>query len=339
MSATERSEFKEKLNDEGFKNEFNEYQAFIVEVQESINYGETKKRLDKIHQDLYPIKKAFYLRPSFYVIASIAACFILFVMIDPNLYGDKTMSEDNSYVELTNDEENAESSDDAIDLYEMPEYPSDIIIIDSLIKQVQTVPIGTSFLISEDGIFITSKHLVKNRDVVTLQNKDSELTFQAEVIYTDTLMDFAILQCHENLLSNFARIPFKFNGSNTELGEEVFTLGYPKKDIVYTKGDISSENGYKSDSLYIEISMAANPGYSGAPLFNKDGHLVGIITANNSRKQLVTYALKHQYIKDLISELREKEIIDINMKRNYTKKYKTRSKMIQSYRSFIFEVH
>ena len=69
-------------------------------------------------------------------------------------------------------------------------------------------------------------------------------------------------------------------------------------------------------------------GYSGAPLFNEKGKIVGIITANHSKKQSVTYTLKHQYILDVINKLQENEDIEIKMSRNYSKKYKTRSSQI-----------
>lgn len=342
LSPIEKSDFEKRLDDIHFKEEFESYKNLIKELKEGIDYSEKRKKLNKIHDDIYGNKRSFYLNPKFYMVLSIAACFILFIYINPFLSKEDTMAEESSeYVELYNSDDAMESVEEEIDAThdEMTYVQLNPQLKDSLIDEISLQPLGTAFLINEYGVFITSKHLVDGREIVSLQNKDSEIVFEASVIYLDSIMDIAILKCHENITEQFNRVPFKFNKTQPQLGEEVFTLGYPKKDIVYTTGVVSSENGYKSDSLYIEISMPSSPGYSGAPLFNENGFLVGIITANNSKKQSVTYSLKHHYITKLIDNLEEQEIIDIDLSNNYSKKYKNRSRLIEKYRPFIFEVH
>lgn len=345
MSGDEKLEFEQKLKeDESFQKEFEDYKGFIDIVAESATYASTLEKLDIIHEKLYPTnKRPFFLRPGFYVPISLVAGIALLVMIfNPEMGSDGLSSNEDSYEELRYPEESSEDAGESDnegnddEVYESVEPTHmDTTFLPPIYKQ----PKGTAFLISDEGYFLTAGHLVEDKTTLKLQNKDLELTFEVDIIYADTIMDFAILRCDEAVSENFERVPFKFHKSSCELGDDVFTLGFPKKEIVYTDGVVSSENGYKSDSLYFEISMPANPGNSGAPLFTKEGKLCGIITANNSKQQSVTYVLKHQYIESKLKELEERDSIYIDISDNYSKRFSTKSRMIKKYRPFIFEVH
>ncbi|MFX5785492.1 hypothetical protein ABTE36_23650, partial [Acinetobacter baumannii] len=62
-------------------------------------------------------------------------------------------------------------------------------------------------------------------------------------------------------------IPYIIRKSNADLGEEIFTLGYPRNEVVYGMGYLSAKSGYNGDTLSYQIQMSVNPGNSGAPVF------------------------------------------------------------------------
>ena len=347
LSEADRVDFESLLEKNvDFKAEFEEYKSVSHEIFEGAEYGQIISNLDQIHGDIYGKKgsKPLILRPRFYIPVSIAAGLaLLFTIVNPLGGSNEDMMADNNadYIELDNDEateEYAEGEDDVS--YMSPEEPMDSLadpVLEETLPIVNKTPKGSCFLISNDGFFITSKHLVKKRRYVKIQQKDREVVFNAEVIYRDSLLDFAILQCAPKQTDNFRAVPFKFYKKKPSLGEDVFTLGYPKPDIVYTTGVVSSETGYKSDSVSYEVSMPSNPGNSGAPLFTKKGDLVGMVIANNSKKQSVTYILKPYYIQERLNNL--KDSLNIDMRDNYTKRFSKVPDMIDKYRSFIFEIH
>jgi len=80
----------------------------------------------------------------------------------------------------------------------------------------------------------------------------------------------------------------------TDLGEEIFTLGYPRSDndIVYGKGYLSAQSGFEGDSNAYQIQISANPGYSGAPVFNDNAELIGIISTRQKQAEGVAFAIK-----------------------------------------------
>jgi len=344
----------EKLLDksEEFRAEFEAYQLFANQIKSGEEYGRINKKLRKIHHELYTQKKKpLLLRPVFLTIASAAAIITLLVTVVPNLLntGSENAVAANDYQELNGD---AEAAEEATEIYveydsiennkdssdNMGEYESEAIdaLDQSIAYSQQKEPKGTCFLISNAGYFITAKHLVKKRKIVRIQQKELDMAINTEVIYRDSVLDFAILRCSKSKSELFGRVPYRIMKNDPSLGEDVFTLGFPKPEVVYTKGTVSSENGFRSDSLTYEISMPANKGNSGAPLFGDRGNLAGFIVANNSKKQSVTYVVKPSYIHQIISDIDD---YNIDLSNNYSKTSSKRATLIEAFRPFVFEVH
>ena len=362
LPSDEKNAFEERLSSDGaFKEEFEAYQQETQAIHDAAEYSDIVAELEDIHGELYGrARKPIYLRPKFVIPLAAAACFALFLLVaDPfgGAQSGDTASADDEYAELSADtttvmfenadyaDEGGETEDNMSQTFEAPMYSDsissyDLFGPDSLLNPARGRPMGTGFMISSNGYFLTAKHLLKKRSKVRLQHKDLGYTFYARKVYVDSFLDFAILKCDERVVHLFESVRYKFyRKDQVMLGQEVFTLGYPKRDIVYTEGAVGSETGFLSDSNYFEISMPANKGNSGAPLFTEKGELVGIIAANNTKKQSVTYVLKHTYIKDKIDELIEKDSMDIDMRSNKLQRYSSRSALIDAIRPFIFEVH
>jgi len=51
------------------------------------------------------------------------------------------------------------------------------------------------------------------------------------------------------------------------------------------------------------LAIPINPGNSGGPLFDKEGNLIGVISAKNSSVENVAYALKSIYLFNLLKKL------------------------------------
>lgn len=347
MDATEKQAFEERLvHSESLKQKLADYVAFSEEIKAGVDYINVRKNLANIHTTLYERKTIRFLRPAVLVPLGIAAGLALLVLFNPfnNAQNDNKMA--GNYEPLYNQSEEqyaTETEDMGYISQENEMFDSTVVgetemfgLKDSL-PWLNRTPRGTAFLISETGFLLTSKHLVEGQKNAHLQQKELGFGFEARVIYSDSLLDFAVLQTSTRLAENFEAVPYQWYKTKPELGEEVFALGYPKKDIVYARGVVSSETGYESDSVYFEISLPSNAGHSGSPLFSEEGYLIGIVTAHQSDKQLVTYALKHSYIEQGLSTISESILID--QTGNYHERYLNLPARIRLYRPFIFEVH
>ncbi|MEO9534111.1 MAG: serine protease [Crocinitomicaceae bacterium] len=327
---------------EDFKNDFEEYKGFAKKIKDGEEYGRIRKKLKSIHAETQK-EKAPILRPKFYIPLIAAAVVALVVIILPNQFlGENGDTASADYQELsTAEEDNANHSDDYSEEYEpVDDNDSGAVIISKLDEQLSYQkgnPRGTCFLISNEGYFITAKHLVYKKKYVKIQQNELDQAFYTEVVYRDSLLDFAILKCSDVNAEQLKAPPYKLSNAAPGLGDDIFTLGYPKADIVFTKGSVSSANGFKSDSMTYEVSMPANKGNSGAPLFSNNGYLEGFVIANHSKKQSVTYVVKPSYIQNRIDNLQDSLAID--MRKNYLRKYTKLSDRVKKYTPFVYELY
>jgi S1-C subfamily serine protease len=158
---------------------------------------------------------------------------------------------------------------------------------------------GTGFLISADGYVATSYHVIRDADSVYLENtKFGRL--KAEIVKADLKKDVAILRIKDSLFH--ATLPYNISREESFIGEDVFTLGYPREDIVYGEGAISSSTGYRRNALAYQISVPVNPGNSGGPLLNKQGQLIGIISGAQTETLGAAFAVKSAVLLDVIGD-------------------------------------
>jgi len=182
---------------------------------------------------------------------------------------------------------------------------------------------GTGFFISSVGHLITNHHVIADANEVSISLMNGQ-SFAAKVIQSDPINDVALLKA-ETTAS-----PLKMTSTiNIIKGDEVFTLGYPLvglqgQEQKATFGRINALSGVKGDIRFFQIDVPIQPGNSGGPLFDKNGYVVGIITATLHQKntlratgalpQNVNYAVKSDYIMPLINlSVDEKPIIGTNV--------------------------
>lgn len=170
-------------------------------------------------------------------------------------------------------------------------------------ESAEPISLATAFMVSVDGYLITSHHAVAGKKFVYLEQKKDSLTrFVAEVVDQNQRLDIAILKVNDPQFVPPSVLPFSFVNKSVRMGERVFTLGYPKNDIVYNEGPVSSLTGYREDSLCLQLALPVNPGYSGAPVFSENGEILGVITGKNMEADGESFGIKINYILDYLSE-------------------------------------
>ena len=163
---------------------------------------------------------------------------------------------------------------------------------------------GTSFLIDGKGYLLTSAHVVDNASQVFVQNVKGE-DFRANIIYTDMNRDLAILKINDEDFHPVNVLPYGIRKSTSDLAEPIFTLGFPKDEIVYGEGYLSAMTGLKGDTMSSQITISANPGNSGGPVLNKNGEVIGILNARQTSAEGVVFAIKSQHIFSTIEDLKK----------------------------------
>jgi S1-C subfamily serine protease len=153
---------------------------------------------------------------------------------------------------------------------------------------------GTGFLIDGKGYLITSAHVVRGATRIEVQNSLGE--YDARIIQLDPTADLAVLKIDDTSYHAFNGLPYGISKTDCELGENLFTLGYPRPEIVYGQGYLSAATGFEGDTTEFQLTIAANPGNSGTPVLNNDGEVIGIVTSSQHNAQGMVFAVRSRNI-------------------------------------------
>jgi serine protease Do len=166
---------------------------------------------------------------------------------------------------------------------------------------------GTGFLIEAKGLMITNAHVVKDSRNITVFNAKGE-QFNAFVVKLDPLRDVAIIKIDDPAFKPVTSLPYGIRKTASDIAEPVFTLGFPRDEIVYGEGYLSAKTGYQGDTLSCQIAVPANPGNSGGPVFNHDGEVIGILSAKEAHAEGVVFAIQSKYIYQAVDEVRKNSV-------------------------------
>ena len=163
---------------------------------------------------------------------------------------------------------------------------------------------GTSFMIDAKGYLVTNAHVIQGGRHIAVQNRSGEI-FTAKAVFVDAARDIAILKIDDENFKSTATIPFAINKSSADLAEPIFTLGYPRNEIVYGQGYLSARTGYNGDTLSCQIEIAANRGNSGSPIFNRNGEVIGILNGRQTNTEGFVFAIHSRYINNALEQLKK----------------------------------
>lgn len=199
---------------------------------------------------------------------------------------------------------------------------------------VNTKPVsgGTGFLIDGQGYLITNAHVLQAKTIIATNDKGKQ--FLATVCMQDNTRDIAVLKINDKEFVPYKSLPYGISNS-VNLAEPIFTMGYPKDQIVYGEGYLSSETGFKSDTLSYQIAIAADHGNSGSPVLNKNGDIIGILSDKSEGGGV--YALKSIYIFKTIENLKkDAAFADIKLTSNNSIKNLNREQQVKKVNSCVF---
>ncbi|AMM50147.1 hypothetical protein TH61_01725 [Rufibacter sp. DG15C] len=161
---------------------------------------------------------------------------------------------------------------------------------------------GSGFALTADGYFVTSYHVIEGADSLMIENKAGD-KFKVVEVYSDQVRDLALLQVVDTAFHGFGKLPYSFKSSESDLGERVFTLGYPREDLVFGDGTLSSKSGVYGDTSSYQISIPLNPGNSGGPLLDDRGNMIGVISGKMLGVDGAAFAVKSAYLLTLLEQL------------------------------------
>ena len=143
---------------------------------------------------------------------------------------------------------------------------------------------GSGVVVNLAGDILTSLHVVEGAAAVELTFADGTQS-SAQIVATEPDIDIAVLRADRPPVE---LIPATLGDPNSvREGSEAYALGSPFGLAASVSAGVISglDRTFRLEQTdtvlrgLIQIDAAVNPGNSGGPLTNRDGHVIGIVTA------------------------------------------------------------
>ena len=305
LNGDERARFeKRRTEDAALNTAVTEHKHFTSLIKQ---YGERldlEKRLDAIHNeiDVYALSEELMEHPSWLVMLwrnhhskiSVAASITIFAVLGTLFFTGYLSNREQNYQQLRGN---------------IRELNKKTIQLTKTVNGLTETKYpanpgnyrGTGFAISSSGLIATDYHVVRGADSVYVQSADGK-SYRAKVIHIET-PDIAILQITDPSFKALGAIPYSFKKAETDIGENVFTVGYPRDAMVFGPGYLTASTGFQNDTAQYQVSIPATPGSSGGPLLDNRGNVIGIINGRETRIEGAAFALKSSFLFKAVQDI------------------------------------
>jgi len=171
---------------------------------------------------------------------------------------------------------------------------------------------GTGFIVSQDGLIITNRHVVSREDASYTVIFSDGRKFSATILARDTLLDIAFLDIEGN-----NHIPLKLGSSkNLKVGQRVIAIGNALGEFSNTvsTGIISGlsrnivagsrgRGNLEQLNDVIQTDASINLGNSGGPLLDVEGNVIGVNVAVARNAENIGFAIPIDVVRDLLERL------------------------------------
>jgi serine protease Do len=337
LSHEELTTLKERMKiDAAFRQDAEEYLKLIGAIK---SYGDRQKIsevLDSIHDEMDMVETAHPVTPlvvssrKYWRVTAVAASLMIASVIGTLLITRSMETKQTAYYkELRRNVEQIKKSQKQI-------------MADLAQSKGETITpgkySGTGFLISANGYVTTSYHVVKESDSISIEN-DVYGRLKAAVVYSDRENDISVLKIVTSDFKLKRALPFIISRKEADLGENVYTLGFPRDEIVFGEGSVSASTGFDQNPNAYQVSVPVNPGNSGGPLLNSQGDLIGMVSGVQTETAGAAFAIKSSRLLDFVNQEAFDSLANplILPKQNAIRNA-TRVEQIKRWKEFVFMV-
>lgn len=158
--------------------------------------------------------------------------------------------------------------------------------------------VGTGFF-TKEGYLLTNSHIVDIEGKITIEYSDGK-TSKAKLISNEIVSDVAILQ-----VDDIKALALPFGETlNIKSTDDLYAVGYAinlKGEASLTKGILSARRSIAGVE-YLQTDAAINSGFSGGPLLNTKGQVIGMNSLANENAT-IGMAISIETLENIMNKL------------------------------------
>ena len=184
---------------------------------------------------------------------------------------------------------------------EIAEENSPAIVAVNVLKTDGSTFTGTGFVVTEDGVIATSRHVLDDALYVNVTFNTGAVSGQAVKLDEADQVDLALLKIDARYL------PAVTLGDSDYVlpGQEITVIGNPRRlQNTVSSGLISQVRRKNDGTLLHQISAPISPSSSGSPVFNEDGQVISVAFGSykGEGNQNLNFAVPSNYLLPLLSK-------------------------------------
>ena len=158
---------------------------------------------------------------------------------------------------------------------------------------------GTGFVVKFGArtFIITAKHVVADKTLLyrIKTTAGGTILSASGALFKDSTADVSAFQV--NISGGYTELASR----SPVIGDDVWAIGHPKPfqpgmPMIFSKGIVNGSN-YQGQT---SISAQVYGGFSGGPVLNKDGRIVGVVSSGWSDANTLNYAVRLEDIRSLL---------------------------------------
>jgi serine protease Do len=173
---------------------------------------------------------------------------------------------------------------------------SSLVTIEPAGRDGELAGVGTGFVISADGLIATNMHVIGEARALKVELPDGKRLEVTGIHAWDRDKDLAVLRVQA------ADLPFLTLGDSSALaqGDYVAAMGNPlglRYSVV--EGVVSAIQDVDGTKM-VQLAMPIERGNSGGPLLDRDGKVVGVVTARSALTANLGFAMPANELRTLL---------------------------------------
>lgn len=147
--------------------------------------------------------------------------------------------------------------------------------------------IGSGFFVSRDGLVLTNTHVVGDHDKVDV------------VLHDGRKVEGVVVERAEGVDLALVRLPLKdtpavkLGSPRLRVGSWIGSIGHGLGGAwTFTTGMVTNIYPLDGERPVFQTQIPLNPGNSGGPVFDREGQVVGVVTASIKGASVINFAIR-----------------------------------------------
>jgi S1-C subfamily serine protease len=174
-----------------------------------------------------------------------------------------------------------------------------LLMVHAMSADGDTLGIGSGFVVSADGMFVTNYHVIEEAERLSVSLLDGGKYDQVQLVAADPASDLALMK----IPGVTSLRPLRMGSDlRMEVGDKVYVMGNPLgMGGTFSDGMVSGLRPLEGVQM-LQISAPISPGSSGGPVMNERGEVIGVATIMVMGGQNLNMAVPARYLSPMMAQ-------------------------------------